>query len=487
MLYQNILETIGNTPVIKLQRMAPAGVNLYVKLESFNPSGSVKDRMAKAVIEHAEKSGELKPGQTIVEATSGNTGIGLAMVCAQKGYPLVIVMAESFSVERRKLMRFFGAKVVLTPAAEKGTGMLKKAEELAREHGWWQPKQFENPVNSLIHEQTTAVEILHDFKDMPLDYFVAGFGTSGTLSGVSRVLKAESPGTRIVACEPDNSPVLANAQLQPRDEQGKALGSHPLFRPHLMQGWAPDFVPPLIEPAIADDLIDQIVGVNGEVALETTKILAQKEGLLVGMTSGAALAAALELAEEAAPGSNILCMLADTGERYLSTPLFAHIQADMDDDESAISTSTPNYRFDNTASAPASAIPVVPDAVIQDRVNTEIRANEVVMYALEWCEFCWSVRKLFDKAGIHFRSVDLDSVPYQQGNLGGEIRKVLTADFGIATLPVVFVKGQLVGGCSETFDAFTSGKLASLLERPLNDMEAGFEPHSLLPGWLHSR
>jgi cysteine synthase len=486
-LYQNILDTIGDTPVIKLQRMAPAGVNLYVKLESFNPSGSVKDRMARAVIEHAEKTGELKPGQTIVEATSGNTGIGLAMVCAQKGYPLVIVMAESFSVERRKLMRFFGAKVVLTPAAEKGTGMVKKAEELAREHGWWQPKQFENPVNSQIHEQTTAVEILNDFRELGLDYLVAGFGTSGTLSGVSRVLKAESPATRIVACEPDNSPVLANAQLQPRDEQGKALGSHPLFRPHLMQGWAPDFVPPLIEPAIADGLIDQIVGVNGEVALETTKLLAQKEGILVGVTSGAALAAALEVAEKASPDSTILCMLADTGERYLSTPLFAHIQADMDASESAISMSTANYRFDRTAKAPVAMTPVIPDPAIQDRVQSEISANEVVMYALEWCEFCWSVRKLFEKLGVEYCSVDLDSVTYQQGNLGGEIRKVLTADFGIATLPVVFIKGQLIGGCSETFDAYKNGQLASLLTRPLADLEEGFDPYSLLPDWLHSR
>lgn len=487
MLYENILETIGDTPVIKLQRMAPGGVNVYVKLESFNPSGSVKDRMAKAVIEDAERRGELRPGQTIVEATSGNTGIGLAMVCAQKGYPLVIVMAESFSVERRKLMRFLGAKVVLTPASEKGTGMVKKAEELAREHGWWQPKQFENPVNSQIHEQTTAAEILRDFKEIGLDYFVAGFGTSGTLSGVARVLKAESPDTRIVACEPDNSPVLANAQLQPRDEQGKAVGSHPLFRPHLMQGWSPDFLPPLIEPAVADGLIDQVMGINGDTALMVTRMLAQKEGIFVGISSGAALSGALALAEKAPAGSNILCLLADTGERYLSTPLFAEIQAEMDAAEQAISTSTAGYRFDSKTLPPAAPTAAVPDPQIRTLVQEEISNNEVVIFALEWCEFCWSVRKLFDKLGIVYRLLDLDSVAYQQNNLGGEIRKVLIADYAIPTLPVVLIKGQLLGGCSETFDAFSTGQLSSMLERPLKEVEESFNPYSLLPAWLHSR
>ncbi|HCB41417.1 MAG TPA: O-acetylserine lyase, partial [Gammaproteobacteria bacterium] len=213
--YQNILETIGNTPVVRINRLAPAGVNLYVKVESFNPMGSVKDRLALGVIEDAERRGELKPGQTVVEATSGNTGIGLAMVCAQKGYPLVVTMAENFSVERRRLMRFLGAQVVLTPAADKGSGMVAKARELAQQHGWWQSRQFENPANADIHARTTAVEILEDFSDLSLDYWVTGFGTSGTLNGVSRVLRQHSPATRIVVCEPDNAPVLASGEPQP--------------------------------------------------------------------------------------------------------------------------------------------------------------------------------------------------------------------------------------------------------------------------------
>src|SRR5215470_13955433 len=236
--FQNILETIGNTPVVKLNKLAPAGVNVYVKVESFNPMGSVKDRMARAVIEDAERSGALKPGMTVVEATSGNTGIGLAMVCAQKGYPLVVTMAESFSVERRKLLRFLGAKVVLTPAAEKGTGMLAKAVELSETHGWFLCRQFENEANADAHSRTTAREILADFTDERLDYWVTGFGTGGTLKGVARVLKQLRPETKIIAAEPDNAPVLGSGIPQRRDERGRPLESHPFFRPHPMQGWA---------------------------------------------------------------------------------------------------------------------------------------------------------------------------------------------------------------------------------------------------------
>src|SRR5687767_2191956 len=234
--YANILETIGNTPLVKLGKLAPPGVNVYVKVEAFNPMGSVKDRMARAMIERAEATRQLKPGQTVIEATSGNTGIGLAMVCAQKGYPLVVTMAESFSVERRKLLRFLGAKVVLTPAAEKGSGMLAKAVELAETHGWFLCKQFENEANADVHSSTTAQEILADFAGERLDYWVSGFGTGGTLKGVARALRISSPVTRIVAAEPDNSPVLGSGIPQPRDIDGKPRGSHPLFRPHLMQG-----------------------------------------------------------------------------------------------------------------------------------------------------------------------------------------------------------------------------------------------------------
>src|SRR6478609_948394 len=354
--YDNILDTIGNTPLVRLHKLAPPGVNVYVKVESFNPMGSVKDRMARAVIEDAERSGALKPGQTVIEATSGNTGIGLAMVCAQKGYPLVVTMAESFSVERRKLLRFLGAKVVLTPAAEKGSGMLAKAVELAMTHGWFLCRQFENPANADVHSRTTAREIINDFADQRLDYF----GTGGTLKGVARELKRSRPGTRIIAAEPDNSQVLGSGIPQTRDTAGGPAGSHPRFRPHLMQGWAPDFISTLTEQAVEAGLIDEIVPVAGADALRLSRELAQKEGIFVGTSSGATLAAALDVARRAAPGSTIVCMLPDTGERYLSTPLFEGIGEEMTAEEWEVSRSTPLCRFDapapTTAPAPAPAV-----------------------------------------------------------------------------------------------------------------------------------
>lgn len=303
--YNNILETVGDTPVIRLNRLAPKRVNIYVKVESFNPMGSVKDRLALGVIEDAERRGELKPGQTIVEATSGNTGIGLAMVCAQKGYPLVITMAENFSVERRKMIRFLGAEVVLTPASQKGSGMIAKAEELANKHGWWQPRQFENPANAEMHFRTTAQEILSDFSDISLDYWVSGFGTGGTLNGVSRGLKAGSPATKIMVCEPDNSQILSSGIAQARHADGSNSESHPNFRPHLMQGWSPDFIPHLAEQAQGQDYIDGYIPVDGEFSLQCARDLAQKEGIFVGITSGATLAGALKLAETVPEGSNI--------------------------------------------------------------------------------------------------------------------------------------------------------------------------------------
>lgn len=274
--FDSILDTIGNTPVIRINKLGPGGVNIYVKVESFNPMGSVKDRLALGVIEDAERRGELKPGQTIVEATSGNTGIGLAMVCAQKGYPLVIVMAENFSVERRKLMRFLGARVVLTPADKMGTGMVAKAEELARAHGWWQPRQFENPANADIHARTTAVEILDDFTDISLDYWVSGFGTGGTLNGVSRVLKERSPHTKIIVCEPDNSAMLASGIAQARHNDGSLVESHPRSRPHLMQGWSPNFIPGLAEQVTRANHIDGFVLIEGREALRCARDLAQQ-------------------------------------------------------------------------------------------------------------------------------------------------------------------------------------------------------------------
>ena len=269
----NILQTIGNTPVVKINKLAPEGINLYVKVESFNPMGSVKDRLAIGVVDAAEKSGELKPGQTIVEATSGNTGISLAMVCAQKGYPLVITMAENFSIERRKMIRFLGAQVILTPASAKGSGMVAKADELAKEHGWWQPKQFENPANADIHTQTTAKEIVDQFDDIGLDYWLSGFGSGGTVLGVSRGLKQHSPQTKVVICEPDNSQVLASGIAQARDAQGEHTQSHPNFRPHLMQGWSPDFVPKLAESALREKVIDDFVAIDGNFALPPESML----------------------------------------------------------------------------------------------------------------------------------------------------------------------------------------------------------------------
>jgi len=343
--YDNILETIGNTPVVRINRLGPKGINLYAKVESFNPLGSVKDRLALGVIEAAEKSGDLQPGQTVVEATSGNTGIGLAMVCAAKGYPFVCVMAESFSIERRKIMRFLGAKVVLTPASEKGSGMINKAKELAAEHGWYLTRQFENEANADMHSRTTAVEILNDFSDIKLDYWVTGFGTGGTLKGVGRVLKKESPETKIILCEPDNAQLLASGVAQERNPDGSPAASHPSFSPHPMQGWTPDFVPQLTEEALGLHLADRILPVNGKDALAASRNLARKEGLFVGISGGATLAGALQICAEAPQGSNVLFMLPDTGERYLSTPLFDDVEIDMNADEMKISRSTPNYQF----------------------------------------------------------------------------------------------------------------------------------------------
>jgi cysteine synthase len=310
MIYNNILETIGNTPIVKLNRLAPDHVNFYVKVESFNPLASVKDRLAIAIIEDAEKSGALKPGQTVIEATSGNTGIALAMVCAVKGYPFVAVMVETFSVERRKIMKALGAKVVLTPAAEKGTGMVKKAEALARKNDWFLTKQFENPANPAYHRNTTAPEILRDFAGRDLDYFVSGYGTGGTITGVGEVLKVARPNIKVIGSEPEVA-----ALLQGHD-----------WSPHKIQGWTPDFIPEVINTEIIDD----VVSVSDDEAKEHALQLAQKEGIFVGLSAGATLAAALKTAETAPQGSNFLIMLPDTGERYLSTFLFSDIDEASD-------------------------------------------------------------------------------------------------------------------------------------------------------------
>ena len=491
-LYENILQTIGNTPVVRLNKLAPEGMNVYVKIESFNPMGSVKDRLALEIIEQAEKSGALKPGQTVIEATSGNTGIGLAMVCAQKGYPLVVTMAESFSIERRKMMRFLGARVVLTPAALKGTGMLLKATELAEAHGWFLCRQFENEANADAHTRTTAREILADFEGQRLDYWVTGFGTGGTLKGVARVLAKERPETGIVVCEPDNSPILGSGIRQERRADGSPAASHPLFRPHLMQGWSPDFIPKLTEDTVAMDIIERVIPINGDAALRLSKALAQQEGIFVGISAGATLAGALAVCEHAEPGTTVLCMLPDTGERYLSTPLFEDVSADMTDEETEISHSTGGCRFDTAPVAAADAEPKEPapaDALEFLQDATHDPGNAVVLFALEWCEFCWSVRKMFARYEIPFRAIELDTVEYQKDNRGGKIRAALRDTIHSETIPQIFIGGEYIGGATELFDACRAGDMQELLEKNAVDYNKteDADPYSFLPGWLQSR
>lgn len=492
MRHTSILDTIGNTPCVRLQKIGPQHINLFVKLEAFNPTSSVKDRAALGIIEHAEKTGALRPGQTVVEATSGNAGIGLAMVCAQKGYPLVVVMPENFSVERRKLIRFFGARVVLTPAGYKGSGALAKAQELAERHGWFYCHQFDNDANANIHARTTAKEILHDFSEAPLDYWVTGYGSGGTLKGVAQMLKLHSPKTRIVVCEPNNAQLLASSDGD-RPRFTSPPNSHSHYQPHLMQGWTPDFVSRLTEDAQREGCIDRLLPVDGNRAIQVCRDLARMEGILTGISGGATLAGALQIASDAEPGSNILCMLPDTAERYLTTPLFDPISAEMDADEQAISDSTTNFRFD----APPTPLPVM-EVDEQEPLISEITLQmlqqfignpryPVVMFGLEWCEFCWSVRKLFKKLSIQFHSVDLDSASYQPCELGGKLKATLVAHTGCSTLPQIFINGEYVGSCIEVFDAVNNRSLYRRLDKagvPFNKV-LDIDPYTLLPGWMH--
>ena len=312
MIYDSILGTVGRTPVVRLNRIPPKQVEIYAKIEAFNPASSVKDRLALAIILDAEQRGTLKPSQTVIEATSGNTGIALAMVCAARGYPFVAVMSESFSVERRKLMRAFGAKVIITAAAERGSGMVKRAEELAKKHGWFLARQFENPANPAYHRSTTAPEILQDFAGRRLDYFVTGWGTGGTLTGVGEVLKLARPGIKVIASEPAGAALLSGAE----------------WKPHKIQGWTPDFVPAVLNRSV----VDEIVPVDDILARDTAQRLAREEGILVGISAGATLAATLKVAEKAPTGSVFLTMLPDTAERYLSTILFENVNEGSDDE-----------------------------------------------------------------------------------------------------------------------------------------------------------
>jgi cysteine synthase A len=310
MIYDSILQTIGRTPIVRVQRSAPEHVTMYVKCEFFNPLASVKDRLAIAIIEDAERTGALKPGQTVVEATSGNTGIALAMVCAAKGYPFVAVMVETFSVERRKIMRLLGAKVILTPAAERGSGMVRKAEELAKKHGWFLARQFENPANPAYHRQTTGPEILGDFAGRRLDFFVTGWGTGGTLTGAGEMIRLARPEVQVVATEPAGAALLSGAE----------------FKPHKIQGWTPDFVPKVLNRSVPH----QILPVTDDEAIAAARTLSRQEGIFCGISSGGTYAAALKVAEKAPAGSVILAMLPDTAERYLSTPLFEGIAEGSD-------------------------------------------------------------------------------------------------------------------------------------------------------------
>lgn len=344
-LFDSILDTVGDTPTVRINNLGVDHATIYVKPESFNPASSVKDRLALNIIEDAERRGLLKPGQTVVEATSGNTGIGLAIVCAQKGYPLVVTMADSFSVERRKLMRMLGAKVVLTPRVLKGFGMYQKAVELAAANGWFLARQFETEANATIHEMTTAREIINDFAGSRLDYFVTGYGTGGTLAGVGRVLRRERPQTRIVISEPANAQLLGSGHVQERGRDGAPAGSHPAFEPHPIQGWTPDFIPNVLQEAVDKHYYDEVMPIAGAEAMKWTRELARKEGIFAGISSGATFGVARQVAERAPAGSVILCVLPDTGERYLSTPLFEGIEAEMDEEELALSKSTPGYQF----------------------------------------------------------------------------------------------------------------------------------------------
>lgn len=337
--YGDITRTVGDTPCVKLNRIAPDHVEIYVKVESFNPLGSVKDRLALNIIESAERSGQLKPGQTVVEATSGNTGIGLAMVCAARGYPLVITMADSFSIERRRLMRFLGAKVVLTPKAEKGIGMYRKARQLAADNGWFFAAQFESNANADVHEATTGPEIVADFADSRLDYWVSGYGTGGTVSGVARVLRKARPECKIILSEPHTAALIGSGEAQARNDDGSPDGSHPAWSPHLIQGWTPDFIPLVLQESIDHNGFDEIRPVDAEDGMIWAKKLATEEGILTGVSGGSTLATAMEVAAEAEAGSVMLVMLPDTGERYLSTPLFEAIPAEMTPEEQALADS----------------------------------------------------------------------------------------------------------------------------------------------------
>ncbi|MBO6777970.1 MAG: cysteine synthase A [Marinibacterium sp.] len=344
-LFSSVLDSVGDTPAIRINRIAPDHVTVYVKVEAFNPGGSVKDRLALNIIEAAERDGSLKPGQTVVEATSGNTGIGLAMVCAAKGYPFVATMHDGFSMERRQLMRFFGAQVVLTRKEDKAVGMVQKAKELAEANGWFLAHQFETAANADIHEATTAQEILADFDGQRLDSIVTGYGTGGTVTGIGRVMRDKRPDVKIILSEPANAALVASGTPTPRNADQEPTEGHPAFEPHPIQGWTPDFIPYVLQETLDKGLYDELRPVAGPDGIAWSKRLAAEEGIFTGISGGSTFAVAMEVAQQAPEGSVILCMLPDTGERYLSTPLFDGVEREMTEEERALSASTPGFQY----------------------------------------------------------------------------------------------------------------------------------------------
>jgi len=480
-IHDSVLTTIGKTPVIKLQRMAPEGVHVFVKCEAFNPMGSVKDRLALGVIEWAERNGEIRPGQTVVEASSGNTGIGLAMVCATRGYPFVCVMAESFSIERRKLMRFLGAKVVLTNPAHKGSGMVIKARELAEKHGWFQPRQFANEANAWVHTQTTGPEILEAMQGIPLDYFFTSYGTGGTLKGVGQVLREKSPETKIHVCEPDNAPLLFSGVKTEYDSDGSFKEPHPLWRPHLLQGWAPDFIPKLVEDALQSKYVDEVQHIGGDRSMDVARELAKKEGIFTGPSGGGTLACALQFASTAAKGSTILAMLPDTGERYLSTPLFEDLPADMTDEEKELAASTPSQP------PPGISMPPVTTEAV-DFVDKAISENKVVVWSLEYCEFCWTLFKLLKAIDVPYVVINIDAFQFAKDNQGNKYRAALAKRTDCNTFPQFFVDGQFIGGAADACIKWKNGELQPILESAgLKKGDFGDyagDPFEFLPKWM---
>jgi cysteine synthase A len=455
-----------------------------VKLESENPGGSVKDRLAVGVIEWAEQNGQLKPGQTVVEATSGNTGIGLAMVCARKGYPFVCVMAESFSIERRKLMRFLGARVVLTNPAHKGTGMVIKAKELADKHGWFFPNQFDNEANAWIHEMTTGPEIVNAFEDanVKLDHFVLAYGSGGTLKGVAKVLRERSPDTKIHVCEPDNAPMIYSGIETLYPESGTPSTSfhapHPVWRPHLFQGWAADFIPKLVCKADKSEYIDEVIHPGGDDAINTSRALAAKEGIFSGTSGGGVLACAIKIAETAPEGTSILAIIPDTGERYLSTPLFDNIPADMTEEEKALAESTPS-----TPPPPPDLPGVLPEAIeFVKKTNTQ---NKVVFWSLQYCEFCWTLKKLLDAAGVPYEAINIDSFEYAKDQMGNKYRAALCDMTDCNTFPQLFINGEFVGGAVDACMMWKGGEVQTRLnEAGVEFVEYEGDPFEFLPKWM---